>query len=413
MKRDIMLVMFLVVSAAFIMLTLHYFPHEGWLDTGFIIATYLLPWFAFNVLSDMDEKNTGVLVLIFLLVSFSILVYMREHMAMETLNYLLVLKRTVVVIVVMSIGFLISKPIAKQFLNGNQILFVLFALAGPIGFLVARIFCEPYNGAYNWIAGVVMPSELSKLSLVAIIPLVLGRDHEKISTEKRNVLLVYFVTFGLTAIWASEFGTLLVILIFLILISLVDKSLNRYFLPGILCGAVVSGLAYLFSEKVRTRVGLFIEPWEAIMRGEEQSVINERILTGAQFSGYWGSEFKFSLYELPPNMSSDYIISTIMLDLGLIIVVALLVVNIGIFAFFSSIKVDGFMEKRVLNGITIVLLTSFLISYAGNLLSFPLTGLSLPYITSVSTLQPNLVFMFMAGLACSMRSREEGTKVYG
>ena len=251
-----------------------------------------------------------------------------------------------------------------------------------------------------------MPSEISKISLVAIVPLMLGRNHEKVSSEKRNVLLIYFAVFGLSAAWASEFGTLLVILVFMVLTCFVDKSLNRYVVPGIAGGVLVSGLAYLFSEMVRTRVSLFLEPWEAIMRGDEQSIVNERILIGAQFSGNWGSEFQFAAYELPPNMSTDYVVSTLLLDVGLIIIIAILVIYIAILAGFSNIKVDGFMEKRVLNGVIIVLLTSFLISYAGNLLSLPLTGLSLPFITSVSTIQPNLVFMFLTGLACSMRSRK-------
>lgn len=405
MKREAMLVMFLVVMAAFVMLTFYYFPLEGWMDKLLIVGSYFLPWLAFSLISGIEEEHTHVLGLIFLLVALSILVYMREQMAYESLNYLSVFKRVAIVHVVLVIGFGIGEMIATQFIDGNKTLLTVLALAGPIAFLVARIFCSPFNGAHNWI-GPVMPSEISKISLVAIVPLILGRSHEQVSVEKRNVLLVYFAVFGISAAWASEFGTLSVILVFMILTCFVDKSLNRYVVPGIVGGVIVSGLAYLFSEKVRTRVSLFLEPWEAIMRGDEQSVVNERILRGAQYSGNWGTEFLFEAYQLPPNMSTDYVISTILLDVGLIIVIAILVIYIAILAALSSVKVDGFMEKRVLNGVIIVFLTALLISYAGNLVSLPLTGLSIPFITSVSTIQPNLVFMFLMGLACNLRSRK-------
>ena len=151
MKREAMLVMFLVVMAAFVMLTFCYFPQEGWKDKALIVGIYFLPWLAFNIISGVEEEHTNVLGLIFQLVALSILVYMREQMAYETLDYLSVLKRVAMVHVVLVVGFGIGEFMAKQFISGNKTFLTLLALAGPIAFLVARVFCSPYNGAHNWI----------------------------------------------------------------------------------------------------------------------------------------------------------------------------------------------------------------------------------------------------------------------
>lgn len=402
MKCRSMRILSLIMSVGFAMLTLYYFPNDGLVEGALIIITHLLPWITFTIISIIDENNTSLVGLIFLLVSFSILLYMREKMAYNTLDYVLVFKRVSVANLCLLLVFLAGMGVAK-WLVGQWLLLVLLSIIGPLSFLAARIFCEPFNDTYNWI-GPVMPSELSKISLVAVIPLVLQRSYNKAHEGVVKFLTIYFSLFLLLAGCANEYGTLLIILIFGLLTCLTDKSLNHYFVPVAISGVVVSLMAYCFSKKVRTRVGLFLMPWKAIMRGDEQAVVNKRILVAAQYSGYWGTDFRFTKYELPPNLSTDYAISTLMMDMGLTITVVVLVIYVAILMCIVSIKIDGILEKRMINAVIVVLTTAILISYAGNMLSFPLAGLSLPYITSISTIQPNVVFFFLTGLACGMRS---------
>lgn len=312
------------------------------------------------------------------------------------------IKSLAVVLIAYMIGYFLSKTDAYK----QRVLQVALIVAGPVLFVLARL-TGGVRGVYNWVGG-IMPSEISKISfLFAVIYIFTYGGTAK---KKLRLFLGYLVIQGVCCVWANEYGTLLVIAISAFIVCLLDKELRNLLVAFIVVGILGGGLIMLCSVKVRTRFMLFLDPLGSLESESayvsEQAKIMERFLKNVNYTDWNGSGFKLILSNLPPNMCTDYVVQTIILEFGILVALIVLAAFVIVFFYLLSVKTGNELERKILDAVVILMASTSLVVIGGNLLIMPMAGLTTPFITLTSSAQANAIYFFLMGFGISFACEE-------
>ena len=342
----------------------HKFYYEWWKNIDRFIFSLILLLFI-----------TG---LFFSLVSTSLIASDR----LNTNDYLFFFKHLLFVLLGMVIIFSLSSLDEKKLFRISPIIF-LFSIF--FMFLVPFIGIE-VKGSKRWIDLFFLPRfqpiELVKPFLIIVISLILS------SRKYNNILIKYFFSFLTTLIVAlllaiqPDIGqTILIFLSWAILIF--TSGISIIFL-GVFLIFLILILSYLVFfipkfEYIKNRIVSFFDTEGGTHNFQSDKAI-ESIISGGFFGKGIGEG---TLKNRVPEAHTDYIISVISEEFGVIaIILILLLFLIFIYSIFKKVYLENEEKvKLILVGCTSLILIQAMIHIGVNIRLFPTTGMTLPFIS--------------------------------
>ncbi|MDC3006991.1 FtsW/RodA/SpoVE family cell cycle protein [Candidatus Pelagibacter sp.] len=316
--------------------------------------------------------------LFFSLVSTSLIASDR----LNTNDYLFFFKHLLFVLLGLIIIFSLSSLDEKKLFVISPIIF-LFAIFFMV--LVPFIGIE-VKGSKRWIDLFFLPRfqpiELVKPFLIIVISLILS------SRKYNNILIKYFFSFLTTLIVAlllaiqPDIGqTILIFLSWAILIF--TSGISIIFL-GVFLIFLILILSYLVFfipkfEYIKNRIVSFFDTEGGTHNFQSDKAI-ESIISGGFFGKGIGEG---TLKNRVPEAHTDYIISVISEEFGVIaIILILLLFLIFIYSIFKKVYLENEEKiKLILVGCTSLILIQAMIHIGVNIRLFPTTGMTLPFIS--------------------------------
>ena len=316
--------------------------------------------------------------LFFSLVSTSLLVSDK----LDTNDYAFFLKHLSFVTLGIMIIFILSSINEDKLFKISPIIF-LFSLISL--FLVPIIGVE-VNSAQRWIDLYFLPRfqpiELVKPFLIILISIILS------SEKYTNIYLKYFFSFFITLVIAlllaaqPDIGqTLLVFFSWSVLIFI--SGINIIFLI-ISCLIITMALIFLIKfvpkfEYIKNRISSFFNSETGTHNAQSEKAIDS-ITSGGYFGKGIGEGI---LKNRVPEAHTDYIISVISEEFGVIaIILILMLFLIFIYSVFKKVyQENSERTKLILVGCASLILVQAIIHIGVNIRLFPTTGMTLPFIS--------------------------------
>ena len=316
--------------------------------------------------------------LFFSLVSTSLLVSDK----LDTNDYAFFFKHLSFVALGIMIIFILSSINEDKLFKISPIIF-LFSLISL--FLVPIVGVE-VNSAQRWIDLYFLPRfqpiELVKPFLIILISIILS------SEKYTNIYFKYFFSFLITLVIAlllaaqPDIGqTLLVFFSWSVLIFI--SGINIIFLT-ISCLIITVALIFLIKfvpkfEYIKNRISSFFNSETGTHNAQSEKAIDS-ITSG----GYFGKGIgEGTLKNRVPEAHTDYIISVISEEFGVIaIILILMLFLIFIYSVFKKVyQENSERTKLILVGCASLILVQAMIHIGVNIRLFPTTGMTLPFIS--------------------------------
>jgi len=265
-------------------------------------------------------------------------------------------------------------------------------LFGTISLNVAVILFEEANGASRWIrlgGFSFQPSELAKFVMVLYAANALKRMDTFKRKSWRPVLKVFAVTgilSGIIIVLQSNLSIgAIVAIVALLLIFLSGASFIQVFLPVMLGGGALS-MALLMKPYRLERLLSFSKPFEDAQGSGHQLVQSLYALTSGGLFGRGIGMSRLKALWLP-EANNDFIFAVIVEELGFIggivlIVLILILISRGIKI---ALHAKDNFGRLLAMGITGVFALQSLINIAVVIGAFPVTGVTLPFISAGGT----------------------------
>ena len=310
--------------------------------------------------------------------------------------------------------FLAFSFIDWRFLKrGELLLGLLFLSLLSLAFLV--VFGTKVRGAAHWLrfSGFsVDPSDPIKLLLVLILAKYFSRRHIEIANIKHILISATYaiVPAGLVFL-QPDFGSALVILsiwLGMVAVSGISKKhLALVFLTGILIFSI--GWFFVLKPYQKSRILVFLNPLKDA-KGAGYNALQSMIAVGSgQFFGKGVGYGTQSRLEFLPEHQTDFIFAAFAEEWGFAGVLM-------IFAFWgiliwrilqNSFNGKSNFERLFGIGLSIFLMSHFLINVGMNIGVLPITGIPLPFMSYGGS---NLITMF-AGLGILMAMRRQSVNI--
>ena len=316
--------------------------------------------------------------LFFSLVSTSLLVSDK----LDTNDYAFFFKHLSFVLLGMMIIFILSSIDEDKLLNISPIIF-LFSLI--FLFLVPIIGVE-VNSARRWIDLFFLPRfqpiELVKPFLIILISLILSS--EKYANIYFKYLFTFFITLMIGLLLAAQPDIGQTLLVFFSWSVLIFISGINVILLIVSCLIFSIALYFLIKfvprfEYIKNRILSFFNSETGTHNAQSEKAI-ESISSG----GYFGKGIgEGTLKNKVPEAHTDYIISVISEEFGVIaIILILLMFLIFIYSVFKKVYFEEKERtKLILVGCTSLILVQAMIHIGVNIRLFPTTGMTLPFIS--------------------------------
>ena len=262
----------------------------------------------------------------------------------------------------------------------------IFFLISLISLILVPVIGVEVNSAQRWIDLYLLPRfqpiELVKPFLIILISLILSS--EKYQNVYLKYLLSFFLTFTIALFLAAQpdIGqTLLVFFIWSVLIFI--SGINIIFLITS-CLIITIGLYFSIRfipkfEYIKNRILSFFNTDSGSHNAQSEKAIDS-ITSG----GYFGKGIgEGTLKNRVPEAHTDYIISVISEEFGIIaIILILMLFLIFIYSVFKKVYSENQERiKLILVGCVSLILVQAMIHIGVNIRLFPTTGMTLPFIS--------------------------------
>jgi cell division protein FtsW (lipid II flippase) len=230
------------------------------------------------------------------------------------------------------------------------------------------------------------PSEPLKLLLVVFLAAYLA-DRQSSPTPPTRLMPLLTPTLVLTGItllllvFQRDLGTAMIFIALYAVIIFSGTGNKKVFLVGLLVLAIASVAGYLLFNVVSQRVDAWINPWLDPAGGSYQIV---QSLLAVANGGFFGRGIGMGSPSLVPIAQSDFIFSAISEETGLLgglAILALLAVLVSRGMRLALRSADTF-QRLLAIGLVMHLVGQSLLIIAGNLRLLPLTGVTLPFVSS-------------------------------
>ena len=348
-----------------------------------MIENYKIENFYYNWWKNIDKVILSIIVFLFFLGLFFSLVS-TSLIASDRLNtnsYYFFLKHLFFIIISFII-FIFFSTLEKDKLM--KFCFLLFFISF-ISLLMVPIFGEEVKGSKRWIeiGGFprFQPIEILKPFFIVLISAIISTKYSSKIYLKYFISSLPLVPIVLLLITQPDIGqTTLIILTWFSLIFVSGINLIVFFTFFTSIGLILSYLIFFIPKfiYIKNRLISFIDPTAG---NNYQSERASEAITSGGFFGRGLGEGK--LNSKIPEAHTDYIVSVISEEFGIILVVAIMLIYLFL-AFKITQKIEQENDnliKLILTGSVSILLLQTFIHFGVNIRILPTTGMTLPFIS--------------------------------
>ena len=227
------------------------------------------------------------------------------------------------------------------------------------------------------------PSEFLKIILIVYLASYFSEKHsgkfDLVHTIFPTIILV--LASLVILIWQRDLGTALIFITIYFLILYFVFGKKRILVLWILLLSLSAIAGYILIDLIRIRFQAWILPWGATTQSSSYQIIQSIISIAA--GGLFGTGFGLGYPSLVPLSHSDFIFTAIAEEIGFIGSIGF--ISLLVIFLFRGIKVsieskDRF-HKYLAAGITAYVITQSILIIGGNIRLFPITGVTLPFIS--------------------------------
>jgi len=293
------------------------------------------------------------------------------------------------------IAFVISAAFFRRLEQFAQYKY-LWGIMGIILLLTAILFGVDIGGNKNWvIVGPIrfQPSEFAKIFIVLFLASYLTERHELLTfaTKRYGPFDIPHPRFiaPLLAIWGlamvmfvlqRDLGSALLFFGVTIVMTYMASGRIGYITLGVALFLIGSFLCYKLYPHVRVRVDIWLNPWSD-PNGTAFQIVQSLFALGA--GGVLGSGLTYGFPNLIPEVHTDFVFAAIGEELGFMGASAVLLFYlILIYRFFSiALKSPKPFSTLVAGGLATATALQVFLIIGGVTKFFPLTGITLPFIS--------------------------------
>ncbi|MPM52985.1 putative FtsW-like protein [bioreactor metagenome] len=295
-------------------------------------------------------------------------------------------------------------------------------LCGILGIallLTAIIFGVDIGGNKNWvIVGPIrfQPSEFAKIFIVLFLAAYLAERHEllALTTRRYGPLELPHPRFiaPLVAIWGlamvmfvlqRDLGSALLFFGVTVLMAYMASGRLSYVVFGLTLFLLGSMICYQLYPHVRVRVDIWLNPWND-PSGQAFQIVQSLFALGS--GGILGSGLTYGFPDLIPEVHTDFIFAAIGEELGLVGTSSILLFYITLIyrAFKIALTCQRPFSTLVAGGLAIATGLQVFIIIGGVTKFFPLTGITLPFISyGGSSMVANFILLGILSAVSEMR----------
>lgn len=308
--------------------------------------------------------------------------------------------------IIVFITLVVAIPDLRDFAKYKKLYLIITLILMPM----ALIFGTEVYGATNWvmIGGMgFQPSEFGKISFVIYLAAAF-KDYE----DKNNIIedfkqlwqpaLIVMFTLGCLVL-QKDLGSALIFFGIAITMLYVATGKKRYVIMTFILFVIGSFLAYKLFPHVRQRVLIWKNPWEYANTTGYQIVQG---LYSISSGGMFGSGLGHGYPGFVPVNTSDLIFAIICEELGMVFGLGIMIIY---FLFFyrgmrAAFRVKDRFSQLSTIGFSAMIACQVLVIIGGVFAVIPLTGITLPLVSSGGS---SIITMFFA-LAILQKISEEG-----
>jgi len=348
-----------------------------------MIKDNLFQKFYFDWWRNIDKTLLVLILLLFLLGLFFSLVStsLVASDRLNTNNYLFFFKHLIFISIGLGAVFFLSYLQKEKLYILSQFLFLICFLS----LCLVPVIGAEVKGSKRWLDFFFLPRfqpiEILKPFMIIMIALILS------SKSKSNLyikyLLSFLLIFPIIILLISQPDIGQTVLILFTWFALIFVSGINLFLFFAFFGFVVSIILYLIFyvpkfEYILIRIKSFFDPSSGNNYQSEKA--SEAIINGGFFGKGIGEGV---LKNKVPEAHTDYIVSVISEEFGVVMIFALLM--IFLFFIYNVFKklylINDSKIKLIIVGSTVIILLQFLIHLGVNIRIFPTTGMTLPFLS--------------------------------
>ncbi len=307
-------------------------------------------------------------------------------------------------------AFLISAILAKRL---EQIAYFKY-ICGFIGvglLLSAILFGVDIGGNKNWIImGPVrfQPSEFAKIFIVLFLAAYLSERREllTLATKHYGPFVLPHPRFiaPLVAVWGlgmlmfvlqRDMGAALLYFGLAIIMTYMVSGRSSYVIIGVISFLIGSVICYNLYSHIQLRVDIWLNPWSDPSGGAYQ-IVQSLFALGS--GGIMGSGLTYGFPTMIPEVHTDFIFAAIGEEMGLIGAGAVILLYILMIyrAFRTSLLSLMPFSMMVAAGLAVSMALQTFLIIAGVIKFFPLTGITLPFISyGGSSIVSNFILLGM------------------
>lgn len=281
------------------------------------------------------------------------------------------------------LGFLISLliPYILKMLPHLDLFKYVYVGIGFVLLLSTLFFGIKEGGATNWIKIkfiTFQPSEIVKLLFVFYLSCEFSK--KDITIKKTIIPAILSAAFVLCLVFQTDLGSALIFFMtFMVMIYISTSSLFMLF-SGIGAASVASVIAYKIFPHIKTRVSIWINPWNDINYSGYQ-IVQSLFAIGTY--GLFGSGLTKGYSGYIPVVERDFIFSAVCEEFGVLFGIGLIAVFLLIYL--KCVKISLKSESRFFGlisaGLTSLMSFQTFLIIGGVTKLIPLTGVTLPFVS--------------------------------
>ncbi len=206
---------------------------------------------------------------------------------------------------------------------------------------------------------------------------------------------------------SRDLGSALIFFVTYVMIVVMSTHNYLYLLSGLFGGAAASIVAYKMFDHVKVRVVAFLDPWTYI---DDQAYQITQSLFAISSGGWFGNGLMQGRPSDIPFVDQDLVFSAVCEEFGLLFAICLLVICLCCFVrmmILSASIADKFYQT-VVYGIGVMYIFQVFLTVGGGTKFIPLTGVTLPFISSggSSVMTTYIMFFIVQGIVIKSRNYE-------
>ena len=348
-----------------------------------MIKENLLQKFYFHWWRNIDKTLLSLILLLFILGLFFSLVStsLVASDRLNTNNYLFFFKHLIFISIgLVTVFFLSFLDKDKLYIFSNLLFLICFVSLILVPFIGVEV-----KGSKRWLDFPFLPRfqpiEILKPFVIVMVASILSSKNN--SNIYLKYILSFLLIFPIIILLISQPDIGQTILIFLTWLALVFVSGINLFLFSAFFSFMIAIILYLILfvtkfEYILIRITSFFDPSSGNNYQSEKA--SEAIINGGFFGKGIGEGI---LKNKVPEAHTDYIVSVISEEFGVVMIFVLLVIFLFfIYHLFKKLYlINDNKIKLIIIGSSVIILLQFLIHIGVNIRMFPTTGMTLPFLS--------------------------------